>query len=124
MRKLQRFILAVQATYIFITALWPLADIDSFTRVTGPKADVWLVKTVGALLLSVAAAMFYSLSRKEISGLVITLAVTNAIAFMCIDFWYSSVGRISDVYLLDGFVQLSFLFAWTISLVRKPLADE
>jgi hypothetical protein len=118
MNRLRKYILAIQAVYIFLTALWPLVDIDSFIRVTGPKEDIWLVKTVAALLLSVSSAMFYSLTKKQVTGLVIILAVTNAVAFLCIDFWYSSVGRISSVYMLDGFVQLSFLFAWALSLIR------
>jgi len=33
-----------------LTGLWPLVSLRSFEKVTGPKADDWLVKTVGALI--------------------------------------------------------------------------
>jgi hypothetical protein len=117
MERLKKYILGIQASYIFITALWPLIDIESFIRITGPKVDIWLVKTVGALLLSVSTAMLYSLTRRHLSSIVVVLAMTNAFAFICIDFWYSYIGRISTVYMLDGLLQLSFIFAWCLALV-------
>ena len=32
------------------TGLWPLFNIESFQQVTGPKTDLWLVRTVGVLV--------------------------------------------------------------------------
>jgi hypothetical protein len=33
-----------------MTGLWPLVSIGTFQQVTGPKTDLWLVKTVGVLI--------------------------------------------------------------------------
>jgi hypothetical protein len=51
--KLFRIVLWVQTIYYLLTAIWPLADIESFMLVTGRKTDIWLVKTVSVLLLAV-----------------------------------------------------------------------
>jgi hypothetical protein len=39
-----------QGAYYLLTGVWPLVSIGSFQRVTGPKTDLWLVKTVGLLI--------------------------------------------------------------------------
>lgn len=41
----------LQGLYYSISGIWPLLSIDTFMAVTGPKTDIWLVKTVGVLLM-------------------------------------------------------------------------
>jgi hypothetical protein len=41
---------ARQGVYYLLTGVWPLPSIGSFQRVTGPKTDLWLVRTVGVLV--------------------------------------------------------------------------
>lgn len=41
----------VQGAYYIVTGMWPLLHIDSFQVVTGPKDNLWLVKTVGLFLI-------------------------------------------------------------------------
>ncbi len=36
-----------QGLYYTVSGLWPLISLRTFTLVTGPKVDLWLVKTVG-----------------------------------------------------------------------------
>src|SRR2546423_10717472 len=45
------------ALYYAATGIWPLLDIESFERITGPKVDRWLVKTIGALVTAVGASL-------------------------------------------------------------------
>jgi len=40
-----------------VIGIWSLVSIGSFQKVTGPKTDVWLVKTVGVLVIGVGAAL-------------------------------------------------------------------
>ncbi|NJK94616.1 MAG: hypothetical protein HC905_06550 [Bacteroidales bacterium] len=54
----------VQGSYFFLTGVWPIIDIHSFMRVTGPKEDIWLVKTVGALTIAISLVLFM-VSKKE-----------------------------------------------------------
>src|SRR5256885_12785888 len=45
------------ALYYAATGIWPPLDIESFERITGPKVERWLVKTIGALVTAVGASL-------------------------------------------------------------------
>jgi hypothetical protein len=100
------------ATYILITAIWPIVDIESFMLVTGPKTDIWLVKTVGALLIPVGLTMLCLFYISKDHSSLILLATGTAIAFMIIDIYYAVNDVISDIYLLDAGFEFLFLIAW------------
>jgi hypothetical protein len=102
------------AIYIFITALWPLVHIESFIAVTGPKTDIWLVKTVGSLLIPISLTMVIHLKTNSGTGPLIVLGVTTAIAFICIDLYYALNNTISDIYLADAAIELFFLIGWIL----------
>jgi hypothetical protein len=117
--RIFRLIILLQGSYTFITAVWPLVHISSFLEVTGPKTDIWLVKTVGALLIPVSACLMIfrfipTIDKKP----ALLLGSLCSIAFICIDFYYASTDVISDVYLIDGFIQIAFLLAWMYLSVR------
>src|SRR5437762_14347268 len=79
---------AAQAAYYLLTALWPLVSIRSFMRVTGPKTDTWLVKTVSMMILAVgmtlAAAGRHGLPTPEMP----LLAVSSAAGLAAVDVVY------------------------------------
>lgn len=117
--KAFRSLLIVQATYTMITAVWPLLHMESFMVVTGYKHDVWLVKTVGALLIPVAACLYSYLFVTTDRRPAIVLGAGTAVAFACIDFYYALTDVIADIYLADGFLELLFLGAWIYIAVRR-----
>ena len=100
------------AIYIFITAVWPLVHIESFVAITGPKTDIWLVKTVGSLLIPISLTMVIHLKTMGDTGPLIVLGGTTAIAFICIDVYYALNNTISDIYLADAVIELFFLIGW------------
>lgn len=110
--RLYRVIVLTQATYTLITAVWPLVHIESFMEVTGYKREVWLVKTVGALLIPVALCLYAHLYFKSDHRPAIVLGSFTALAFACIDFYYALNDVIPDIYLADGVVELIFLGGW------------
>jgi hypothetical protein len=115
-----RTLLLIQAFYIFITAVWPLVHIESFMAVTGPKTDVWLVKTVGALLIPISLCMLVHWLMSIRALPVVVLGMGTSIAFICIDFYYALNDVISDIYLADGILQILFLMGWGwVLLIRK-----
>jgi hypothetical protein len=116
--KLFKSILWIQSIYILFTAVWPIVDIESFMAVTGRKIDQWLVKTVGALLIPVALTIATHLFIRADHRPVVVLAAGTAIAFACIDFYYTVTNVISDIYLADGVIQVIFLSAWTFVILR------
>ena len=114
-------ILLAQAIYYFITGLWPVVDIVSFMKVTGPKTDMWLVKMVGLLTLAIAITLFSS--YKEASRTVTTLSIASAIAYATIDISYFINGTISAVYLADAAIEVliigTLLFLRSVNAPRK-----
>jgi hypothetical protein len=120
--KPYNYLLTAQGIYYLVTGLWPLVHMESFLVVTGPKTDTWLVKTVAALLIPVSLTMLAGINSKIKNATpVIVLASTAAIAFICIDFYYSLAGVIRTVYMLDGVIQAFFLAAWAAVLARMKL---
>ena len=120
--KLLKYLLIIQTAYIFLTAVWPIVDIRSFMAVTGYKTDIWLVKTVGALLIPVALTLASYLYITTDRRPAFVLGGGTAAAFICIDFYYALTDVISDIYLADGFAEILFLLCWLYIAVAHPHA--
>jgi hypothetical protein len=101
---------ALQGVYFLVTGLWPLVDIRSFQAVTGPKRDLWLVRTVGVLVAVIGAALAADARRR--SRGTTTLAVGSAAGLAAIDTIYATRGTISRVYLLDAVAELALIIGW------------
>jgi hypothetical protein len=109
----------VQTTYYLVTAIWPLVHIDSFMWVTGPKSDIWLVKTVAALLAAISFYFLYMLLTNQIEKNLAVLAMGCCIVLTAIDCYYVFTETISMVYLLDAGLELLLLVAWVLVLMFK-----
>jgi len=111
-KALRRRQLAIaQGVYFAATGVWPLIDMRSFERVTGPKADKWLVRTVG-VLVAVIGGTLIAAGRREVSSELSGLAAGSAAGLACIDVRYASKRRISPIYLADAAVEAAFVSAW------------
>jgi hypothetical protein len=122
--KFKRVLLVCHALYIFITAVWPLVHVDSFMQVTGRKHDVWLVKTIGALLVPVSLSMFSYLRLKSFDLPLLLLGGGTAIAFILIDTYYVFNDVISPIYLEDAALESIFLVGWLLAVKREGLVRE
>lgn len=109
----------VQGSYTLLTALWALIDIKSFMEVTGPKTDVWLVKTVAVLLLPIGVCFLWGFFFNTDRLLIIVVGIMTSTGLAFIDFYYTINGTIKWVYQADGYLELLFLLVWTILLVRN-----
>jgi hypothetical protein len=116
--RLFKLLLITQSIYILLTAIWPLIHIQSFVMVTGPKHDLWLVKTVGALLIPVGVCLLSYLLVTSNKVPAVLLGSLTTVAFIIIDFYYSVNDVISDVYQIDGIIQFVFLTGWLIYIGR------
>jgi hypothetical protein len=108
--RLRRLAL-VQGVYFTATGIWPLLHMGSFERLTGPKTDKWLVRTVGVLVASIGGTLLAS-SRRRLPPETIGLAIASAAALACIDGRYASAGRISPIYLADAAAEAALVGAW------------
>lgn len=112
---------AIQGTYYFITGLWPILHMTSFMAVTGPKFDLWLVETVGVLVLFIGLGLLIAASKNEVSFPLSIIAAGSALGLLCIDIIYVWSGVISTIYLLDAFVELILLIAWVAYIYKTKL---
>ena len=60
-----RDVLRAQAAYYAVTGIWPIVHLPSFEAVSGPKPEGWLVKTLGALITAVGAALWVAAQRER-----------------------------------------------------------
>lgn len=101
-----------QAAYFALTGIWPLVHMPSFLAVTGPKRDLWLVKTVGALVTAVALPIGIAAGNGRVTPEIILLAAGSAAALGAVDVVYVTKGLIPKVYLLDAAAEVLLIAAW------------
>ena len=116
--KITRITFLIQGIYTLLTALWGLIDIKSFMAVSGPKTDIWLVKTVSVALICIALSLLTNLKSESNLAPKITLALTSALGLCFIDFYYSLNGVIWKTYQVDGVIQILFIIIWTYIIFR------
>jgi hypothetical protein len=114
-------LLLVQGIYTLVTAVWPLLHIESFMMITGPKTDIWLVKTVAVVLIPIA--LLFLLNRYNEGSLlhVLVVAISSSVGLASIDFYYTANETISWVYAVDGALQVIFIVCWIYLAKKLPL---
>ena len=106
--------------YLVAGGLWPILDLGSFMKVTGPKFEGWLPKGVGACMANIGAALGAAGLRGKVARELRILGVSTALSFAAMDFWYAGLRRrISRVYLLNGITQVAFVGAWAFAEWRE-----
>lgn len=110
----------VQGVYFFVTGVWPLLHIESFIWLSGPKYDIWLVKTVGILLALIGLHMFIAGYFRRINTENFLIAAGSAAALATVDIYYVAIGRIWEIYLLDAGIEIIFILLWLI-IIRSTV---
>jgi hypothetical protein len=105
----------VYSIYFIITGIWPLISIRTFMKVTGPKADIWLVRTVGLLVTAIGLCVAVAAYQRQFPLPVIILAIASSLALLLIDVIYVLNGTISRIYLLDAVIEALLIVAWLIA---------
>lgn len=103
------------------SGLWPIVHLKSFERVTGPKPEGWLVKTVGGLIAVVGSTLMAAAVRNRITPEIRGLAVGSALTLAAVDVVYPLKRRISPVYLLDAVAELALVGVWLKPPRRRGL---
>jgi hypothetical protein len=99
-------------------------EIRTFQLVTGPKKDLWLVKTAGLLIGVIGVVLLLAGLRRRKEPEFPLLAVGSALSLAGIDVVYVRRRRIPPIYLLDAAVELAFAAGWLGALLgqRRPEA--
>ena len=89
--------------------------------VTGPKTDIWLVKTVGAVISVIGISLLAGGLSGQVGLPAFLLAVLSAAALAAVDVIYVGNGTISKIYLLDAAVEVLLIAAWLIAITSLGL---
>lgn len=89
----------------------------TFLTITGPKTDLWLVKTVGLILAVIGAALIYAQMTASVSPPVVFLAIAAAASLALVEFIYVYKRVISPIYLGDAAAELVLIAWWAITLL-------
>lgn len=109
---------AVQGAYFVLTGVWGLVHLESFQWVTGPKNDLWLVRTVSVLVLAIGGALLVAAMRLRVAFETAVLAMGSALGLAVIDVVHVAAGTIRWVYLLDAAAEIVLLLGWAFALWR------
>jgi len=109
----------MQGAYFAATGLWPLLHMRSFLAVTGPKTDLWLVQTVGALVTCIGGQLLISAQDEGNAENLTALAAGSAAALALIDVLHVARKRISPIYLLDAAAEIGLVYLWRRSHERS-----
>ena len=121
-RRPNRVLLAAavaQGLFYVVTSQWPIVSMGTFLMVTGPKVDLWLVRTVGLLIAVSGVVLLMAAWREHLPLEVVVLAIGQATSLTVIDVVYVSVGRIPPVYLLDAIAESTLVVCWFLGLWLK-----
>ncbi len=122
-RDLLPIVAAGQGAYFALTGLWALVSIRTFQMVTGPKTDLWLVKTVGALVGVIGGVLGLAASRRRVEPEIVLLGVGSAASLGTVDMIYVARKRIAPIYLLDALAELLLIAAWGHAWYHRSRQD-
>jgi hypothetical protein len=106
--------------FYLITGLWPVIHMRSFVAVSGPKVDLWLVRTVGLLLGAIGGTLTLAGWRgRAADPTVPLLAVGTAGSLAGIDIVYWKRGRLWPIYLADAGGELALIACWAAGWIRN-----
>jgi len=109
------YLAQAQSAFYVTTGVWPIVSIGTFQKVTGPKVDLWLVKTAGVLITVVGAVLGLAGRRRRVTPEIALLAVGSAAGLTAIDVVYVAKRRISPIYLLDAVAEVGLIGLWAIA---------
>ena len=118
-------LLGIQGYYFLVTALWGLLDIDSFMAVTGPKTDIWLVKTVSVILVAIAVCLLIHKYTGGPSLAAMALGFASSLGLALVEFYYVYNRTLSIVYFYDGLIEVVFSILWVyLFFARNKLGKK
>jgi hypothetical protein len=120
--KAYRLLLRLNGIFYLLTGVWPLVHINSFMAVTGPKTDIWLVKTVGLLITACSIGMLSASFRKRFQPDVVLIILGFAAFLTWVDIYYVATDVIWPVYLADALVEILLILLWLWWWFRKKPA--
>jgi hypothetical protein len=109
----------VQGLFYLATGVWPLAHVESFAAVTGPKTDLWLVYTVGGLVAVVGLALLAGAWNRRVTPELALLGAGCAAALAAVDVVFVICEVIPPVYLADAAAEAVLALWWAVAYLGR-----
>ena len=109
-----RYVVWIQGLYYLLNGLWPLLSISAFQAVTGSKTDLWLVNTIGLLLMVTGLVLTMAAYRGRVDLQIAVLGIGTALSLAAVELVYVFKGTISTIYLLDMVIEILFVVGWAV----------
>jgi hypothetical protein len=109
-----RSLALVHALYFMIGGAWAVMGKRTFEAVTGPKADYWLVRTVGGLLSVAGVVLALASIRNRLTAEIQLLGIGMSGVLASVSLVYALKGRIRSIYLLDSVANLALIALWLV----------
>jgi hypothetical protein len=109
----RRTVALAQGAFNVIGGAWPIVSLRSFEWVYGRKKDVFLQKTVGALLFSIGCVQVASARTPAGLATARRLGVATALSLLAVDLVYIPKGEMRWTYWQDAACELGWIAAWS-----------
>src|SRR5688500_2180331 len=80
-----------------VTGVWPILHLPSFLAVTGPKSDLWLVQTFGALLGGLGGVLIFASLRPQVDRSAAHVGWVTAAVLAAADIIFVLSGAIAPI---------------------------
>jgi len=84
--------------------------------------DLWLVRTVGALVTVIGVVLISAARRRRVTDEIVLLGLGSAVALSGIHLIYVLSGVISEIYLADAAAEIGPAALWGIGRLRGQVA--
>ncbi len=101
-----------QGLFNIVGGAWPLVSLGSFEFVYGKKTDIYLQKTVGALLLSIGIVQSRASQSDEALTVARSLGIATALSLLAIDLVYIPRREMRWTYWQDAICEIGWVAAW------------
>jgi hypothetical protein len=108
----ERTVGLAQGAFNVVGGLWPLVSLPSFEWVYGRKRDVFLQKTVGALLFSIGVFQIVSADSPHDTRSAGRIGIATASTLLAIDLTYIPRGEMRWTYWQDALCEPAWIAAW------------
>lgn len=115
-----RRLAVAQGAFYFLSGIWPILHPRSFLAATGPKTDVWLAQTVGALLAVIGLGLLLASRHRLVPGEWRFMGAAVALVLAVVDVIFVGRHVISPIYLADAGVELVIAAIWCTLALRAP----
>lgn len=107
----------VHAVFYFVSGLWPIVSMNTFTRVVGDQGSTELTQTIGLMMVATSIGLYLALKRRELTTPIIAVAMVNALFLAGFDFYYLTSGNFTVIHLADLVAQAGLFVSWLVAML-------